>query len=104
MGEVYRALDRRLGRAVAVKTPTAGLAADAEALARFDRENRTIAALSHPNILAVYDVGQHDGTPYAVLELLEGETLRVTLDRAPLARATILSCETDCERTRGGPR
>ena len=64
MGEVYRALDR---------------------------DNRTIAALSHPNILAVYDVGQHDGTPYAVLELLEGETLRVTLDRAPLARATIFS-------------
>jgi hypothetical protein len=73
MGEVYRALDRRLGRAVAVKTPTAGLAADPEAVARFDRENRTTAALSHPNILAVYDVGQHDGIPYAVLELLEGE-------------------------------
>lgn len=91
MGEVYRALDRRLGRAVAVKMPTAGLAADVEAVARFDRENRTIAALSHPNILAVYDVGQHDGVPYAVLELLEGETLRVTLDRGPLARETILS-------------
>jgi eukaryotic-like serine/threonine-protein kinase len=91
MGEVYRALDRRLGRAVAVKTPTAGLAADPEAVARFDRENRTIAALSHPNILAVYDVGQHDGIPYAVLELLEGETLRVTLDRGPLAHATMLS-------------
>jgi serine/threonine protein kinase len=91
MGEVYRAIDRRLGRAVAVKMPTAGLAGDAEALARFDRENRTIAALSHPNILAVYDVGHHDGTPYAVLELLEGETLRAALDRAPLARATVLS-------------
>jgi serine/threonine protein kinase len=88
MGEVYRAVDRRLGRSVAVKTPTAGLAADADALARFDRENRAIAALSHPNILAVYDVGQHDGLPYAVLELLEGETLRATLDRGPLARAT----------------
>jgi serine/threonine protein kinase len=81
MGEVYRALDRRLGRSVAVKTPTAGLAADAEAVARFDRENRTIATLSHPNILTVYDVGQHDGVP----------TLRVWLDRGPLARATTLS-------------
>jgi serine/threonine-protein kinase len=77
MGEVYRAVDRRLGRAVAAKTPAAELNADAEAVARFDRENRTIAALSHPNILAVYDVGQHENVPYAVLELLEGETLAV---------------------------
>ncbi len=69
MGEVYRAIDRRLGRAVAVKTPAPGLTADVQALARFDRENRIVAALSHPNILAVYDVGQHDNLPYAVLEI-----------------------------------
>ena len=91
MGEVYRAVDRRLGRAVAVKTPAAGLTADADAVARFDRENRTIAALSHPNILAVYDVGQHENVPYAVLELLEGETLRGMLERGRLAHATTLS-------------
>ncbi|MDP2321295.1 MAG: protein kinase [Acidobacteriota bacterium] len=91
MGEVYRAVDLRLGRAVAVKTPAAGLTDDAEAVARFDRENRTIAALSHPNILAVYDVGHHENVPYAVLELLEGETLRVMLDQGPLALATAVS-------------
>ena len=82
------------------QNPDPGLAADAAALARFDRENRTIAALSHPNILAVYDVGQHGGgIPYAVLELLEGETLRVTLDRAPVGRRDHSQLrETDCGR------
>ena len=68
MGEVYRAIDRRLGRAVAIKTLSAHLSTDPDALARFDRESRTIAALSHPNILAVFDVGRHEGLPYAVLE------------------------------------
>ena len=91
MGEVYRAVDRRLGRDVAIKTLSAHLTSDSEALARFDRESRTIAALSHPNILAIYDVGAHEGLPYVVLELLEGDTLRGHLSRGPLLRQTAVS-------------
>jgi serine/threonine protein kinase len=79
MGEVYRARDTRLDRTVAVKVLPASFAADADRLHRFEREARSVAALSHPNILAVYDIGTHDGTPYMVTELLEGETLRERL-------------------------
>ena len=76
MGEVYRARDPRLGRDVAIKVLPPGLAADSERLRRFAQEARAAAALNHPNILAVYDIGQHDGSPYIVSELLEGDTLR----------------------------
>lgn len=79
MGEVYRARDPRLGRDVAVKVLPAGLSADAERLRRFEQEARAAAALNHPNILAVHDLGQHEGAPYIVSELLEGETLRERL-------------------------
>jgi eukaryotic-like serine/threonine-protein kinase len=79
MGEVYRALDTRLDRVVAIKVLPSSFAADADHLQRFEREARSVAALSHPNILAVHDVGTHDGTPYMVCELLEGETLRERL-------------------------
>ena len=79
MGEVYRARDTRLDRIVAVKVLPASFAADADRLQRFEREARTVAALSHPNILAVHDIGNHNGTPYMVTELLEGETLRERL-------------------------
>ena len=79
MGEVYRARDPRLGRDVAVKILPAGLASDPERLRRFEQEARAAAALNHPNILAVYDIGQHEGAPYIVSELLEGETLRERL-------------------------
>jgi serine/threonine protein kinase len=79
MGEVYRARDTRLERIVALKVLPASFAADADRLHRFEREARSVAALSHPNILAVYDIGTHDGTPYMVTELLEGETLRERL-------------------------
>ena len=75
MGEVYRALDTRLERVVALKALPAHLASP-EALARFEREAKSVAALSHPNILAIHDFGVHDGIPYAVMELLEGVTLR----------------------------
>ena len=78
MGEVYRARDPRLGREVAIKVLAPGVA-DAERLRRFEQEARAAAALNHPNILAVYDIGQHDGAPYIVSELLEGETLRERL-------------------------
>ncbi len=79
MGEVYRARDARLGRDVAVKVLPEHLARDAEALARFEREARAVAALSHPNILAIFDVGAERGIHFVVTELLEGETLRKRL-------------------------
>src|SRR5262245_34369334 len=79
MGEVYKARDPRLGRDVAIKVLPGTLSADAERLQRFEQEARAAAALNHPNILAVHDIGQHDGAPYIVSELLEGETLRERL-------------------------
>ncbi len=84
MGEVWRARDSRLGRDVAVKVLPDSVSADPKALARFESEARTVAALSHPNILALHDVGEADGVRYAVTELLEGETLRTLLDRGPV--------------------
>ena len=90
MGEVYRARDSRLGRDVALKVLPASFAADAERLRRFEQEARAVAALSHPNILAVHDIGQHDGTHFLVSELLEGESLRQALARgAPPHRKAI---------------
>jgi serine/threonine protein kinase len=79
MGEVYRARDARLGRDVAVKVLPPAFSADAARLRRFEQEARAAAGLNHPNILAVYDVGAHDGAPYVVSELLEGQTLRERL-------------------------
>ena len=76
MGEVYRARDTRLGREVAVKLLRAEVADDAERVKRFEQEARAVAALSHPNILALHDVGTHEGRPYLVTELLEGQTLQ----------------------------
>ncbi len=79
MGEVYRSRDSRLDRIVAVKVLPASFAADVDRLRRFEQEARSIAALNHPNILAVHDIGTHSGAPYMVCELLEGETLRERL-------------------------
>ena len=79
MGEVYRAKDTRLGRNVAIKVLPEHLADDQAALARFEREAKAVAALSHPNILAVHDVGTDQGVFFVVIELLEGETLRERL-------------------------
>lgn len=84
MGEVYRAHDRRLGRDVAVKLLPAALTSDPDRRQRFELEARAAAALNHPNILAVYDIGDHDGVPYIVAELLEGRTLRELLDEGAL--------------------
>src|SRR6188474_1915112 len=75
MGEVYRARDTRLGRDVAIKILPAGHATDPDRLERFAREARAAAALNHPNILSVYDVGNGPDGPFIVSELLEGETL-----------------------------
>ena len=96
MGEVYRAVDMRLGRAVAVKVLPAELAEHAESLERFRREARAIAALSHPNIVAIFDVDVDAGAamPYVVTELLEGETLRERLKRGPMALGEMLRVAT----------
>jgi len=79
MGEVYRARDARLGRDVAIKVLPAEFASDPERLRRFEQEARTVAALDHPNILALHDIGTHEGAPYIVTQLLEGESLRERL-------------------------
>ena len=84
MGEVYRARDSKLGRDVAVKVLPEKLSRDADALARFEREARAVAALSHPNILAIFDLGVEEGRSYAVTELLDGETLREKLSEGAL--------------------
>ena len=76
MGEVYRARDPRLGREVAIKVLPASFSQDADRLKRFEQEARAAGILNHPNIMAVYDIGTHEGAPYVVSELLEGETLR----------------------------
>jgi serine/threonine protein kinase len=85
MGEVYRARDTRLGRDVAVKVIEPGRAGDPSARSRFEREARAVAALSHPNILAIHDFGIEGETGYSVTELLRGETLRSRLDRESLS-------------------
>jgi serine/threonine protein kinase len=84
MGEVYRARDARLRREVALKVLHESVAADPDRLRRFEQEARAAGALTHPNILTVYDVGTCDGTPYVVSELLEGETLGSKLAGSPL--------------------
>jgi eukaryotic-like serine/threonine-protein kinase len=84
MGEVYRARDSRLNRDIAIKVLPERLAQDPQALARFEREAKAVAALSHPNILVLYDVGSGASIHYAVTELLEGETLRERIARGPL--------------------
>lgn len=86
MGEVYRARDGRLERNVAIKILPQSFSSDTDRLRRFEQEARTVAALSHPNILGVYDIGQHQGSPYMVSELLEGETLRERLIGGPLSQ------------------
>jgi len=90
MGEVYRAHDERLDRDVALKVLPAEFAADPERLKRFEREARATAALSHANILAVHDVGTHEGVPYLVEELLEGESLKDRLGRGSLTQGEVL--------------
>jgi len=84
MGEVYRARDARLGRDVAIKALPAAVAADAEHLARFQREAQMLASLNHPNIAAIYGLEEVSGTPHLVLELVEGETLAAHLGRGPM--------------------
>ena len=79
MGEVYRGNDPRLGRDVAIKVLPASFSRDPDRLKRFEQEARSAGVLNHPNVTVVYDIGQHDGAPYVVQELLEGQTLRAEL-------------------------
>ncbi len=85
MGEVYRARDTRLGRDVALKILPESFAREGDRLHRFEQEARAVAALNHPNILAIFDTGQSEGSPFLVSELLEGETLRPVLDRGAVS-------------------
>jgi len=84
MGQVYRGRDPRLGRDIAIKILAKESAHDKDALARFEREARAIASLSHPNILSIHDFGDEDGTFFVVTELLNGETLRDRIGQTPL--------------------
>ena len=90
MGEVYRARDTRLDRDVAIKVLPGSFAGDTERLRRFEQEARAVAALNHPNILGVYDIGQHQGSPYMVCELLEGETLHEKIQLGPMPQRRAL--------------
>src|SRR5262250_3259570 len=84
MGEVYRAHDARLGRTVAIKVLPASFSSDRDRLQRFIQEARAAAGLNHPNILSIFDVGEEQGSPYIVSELLERETLRDKLRLGPI--------------------
>ncbi|MGC2557459.1 MAG: serine/threonine-protein kinase, partial [Terriglobales bacterium] len=84
MGEVYRARDTRLGREVALKILPSSFTSDADRLRRFEQEARAVAALNHPNILAIHDIGEEGGSPFIVSELLEGTSLRSELESGAL--------------------
>ena len=90
MGEVYKAHDSRLDREVAIKVLPPEMSADEDRLRRFEQEAKATSALNHPNILTVYDIGEHDGSPFIVAELLQGEELRQRLDEGtiPLRKVT----------------
>jgi eukaryotic-like serine/threonine-protein kinase len=100
MGEVYKARDPRLGRDVAIKVIAA--TPDSDLLARFERETRATAVLAHPNILTIFDVGSHDGLPFLVSELLDGQTLgrwRFSSFEASRPRTRCASCTAISSRT-----
>src|SRR5213596_713783 len=84
MGEVYRARDEKLNRDVAIKVLPAALSQDEDRLRRFEQEAQAAGALNHPNILVIFHIGTHEGAPYIVSELLEGETLRERMTGAAL--------------------
>src|SRR5438552_17991833 len=92
MGEVYTARDERLKRVVAIKVLPSSFSADPDRLRRFEQEAQAAGALNHPNITAVYDIGQADGAPYVVQELLEGETLRAELAGGRFSQRKAIDC------------
>jgi sugar lactone lactonase YvrE len=101
MGEVWRARDPRIGRTVAIKVLPRELRADEDRLRRFEQEARAVGALSHPNLLVLFDVGHADGAPYLVTELLEGESLRARLAGGPLPLRSALKIAADVARGLG---
>jgi serine/threonine protein kinase len=94
MGEVYLARDLTLGREVAIKVMKAGGSSEPDRLRRFEREARAAAALNHPNIATIYEVGEHEGTPFIAMELVEGKTLRQRLKEGPLPMEEVLRLAT----------
>src|SRR6201993_4200312 len=92
MGEVYRAHDSRLNRTVAIKVLPSSFSTDRERLQRFAQEARAAAALNHPNILSIFDIGEEQGAPYIVSELLEGTTLRELVRNGPLQIRKAIDC------------
>lgn len=107
MGAVYRALDTRLGRRVALKVLLPTFAVDPERLKRFQQEAQATSTLNHPNILTIHDLGTHEGEPYLVSELLEGGTLRERMAGLPTAGASstgISNRKTSSSPWMGGPR
>ena len=105
MGEVWRARDERLNRSVAIKILPADVAGDPVRRQRFEQEARSLAALNHPNIVSVYDIGQNNGQSYIVSELVEGESLRTVIERGPLAlRGAARYRHADGRGDRGGAR
>src|SRR5215470_14541452 len=95
MGEVYRARDTRLDRTVAIKILPQQVSSDPGRRARFEREARTISALSHPNICALFDIGEQGGIYYVVLEYLEGKTLADRLVKGPMPISEVLKIGSD---------
>jgi serine/threonine protein kinase len=84
MGEIYKALDTKLNRHVAIKVLSPGLGDDQERRLRFEREAQAAAALSHPNIAVIHEVGEYEGAPFIAMELLEGKTLRELIRQRPV--------------------
>jgi serine/threonine protein kinase len=95
---VYRARDTRLGRDVAIKVLPAALSTDPDRLRRFEQEARAAAALKHPNILDVHDVGIHEGAPFIVMELLDGEALRARVSGGALPVRKAVDCAAQIAR------